>query len=386
MKTRPARRFGILVLALALVPGQFSTADAGVIPWLYDAVFGPVGHYGYGGGYGYGAPSTYSNYGGPRISYAVPSNSYRSSNCGPAECGPAGCATAPYRVSYSPFFGIPRLCPTGGCSPAFAGYRNSSGNCGACAKVACATSTCDAKTDWKAKEAKTEWSAEVVGGEAAVPTPAIEDEAPRPKTFKDEPADPSQAQPTAVGKVVTGESAGVASGAKPGDPNWQKTGKPAAEVTTGAAAEKVAPGSVGTSNEVKAGAQPAAGDAQSEKAGGEASAGFGKTQREGEAAAGENFKTPIPGAVPKDNGDAAPTKTQKLPDDAEGSPAAESDPGLNINLPLKLENQSSWKFEVPVRRIAFRAGFSRAKIARTAVSVNVDYVVPSTVALRLVSR
>jgi hypothetical protein len=137
---------------------------------------------------------------------------------------------------------------------------------------------------------------------------------------------------------------------------------------------------------VKVGAQPAAGDAKSATIAGEGSAGFGAAQREGEAAAEKDFKKPTPGADPKEDGDAVPTKTPKLPEATDGSPAAKSAPGLDINLPLELENQSSWKFEVPVRRIAFRAGFGRAKIARTSVSVNVDYVVPTTVALRLVSR
>lgn len=352
MKTRPARRFGILVLALALVPGQLSTADAGVIPWLYDAVFGPVGHYGggYGGGYGYGVPSTYSYYRGPGIGYAVPPSSNRSSNCGPVGCGPAGCATAPYRVSYSPFFGVPRLCPTGGCTPVLTGYRYSSGNCGSCATVACAKSTCDAQTAWKSNGARTEWSTEVVDGEAAVPTPVTAEEAPRPKkTFNDEPADPSKAQPNSVGKVVIEDTGGITSGGKPGP-----------------------------------------GDAQPATAGEETSAGFSATLREDDATDDDQFKKPIPGTEPEVNDGAAPTKTQQLPEnlpeDTDGSPATESAPGLDINLPLELENQSSWKVEFPVRRIAFRAGFGRAKVARTSVSVNADYVVPTTVAMRLVSR
>jgi hypothetical protein len=72
----------------------------------------------------------------------------------------------------------------------------------------------------------------------------------------------------------------------------------------------------------------------------------------------------------------------------EGLPEAEteSESGLDKSLPLNLDKKSSWKFEVPVQRIAFRAGFRRAKLARTTVSVDVDYVVPAASTLRLVSR
>ena len=224
---RPAQRFGILVLALALVPGQFSTADAGVIPWLYDAVFGPVGHYGYGG-YGYGGYCTAYRYpyAAPRISYAVPTWS------GTTKCGPAGCATTSYSVGYRPTY-----CSTGGCSTVLSSYRPSAGSCGACSVVASANSACAAKTAWKSKEskeAKTEWPTEVITSEATVPTPASQDEAPKPKTFVDEPADPANGQPVAVEKVVGDRDGAVTSGGKaaPGDPNWTETGKPAAVVVT----------------------------------------------------------------------------------------------------------------------------------------------------------
>jgi len=69
-------------------------------------------------------------------------------------------------------------------------------------------------------------------------------------------------------------------------------------------------------------------------------------------------------------------------------PGADETPGADAPqaLDLKLEEQSSLKFRAPVERIAFRAGFGRATVARTSVVVNDDYVVPTAVALRLVSR
>ncbi len=377
---RPAQRFGILVLALALVPGQLSTADAGVIPWLYDAVFGPVGHYGYGG-YDYSGYSTAYRYPytGRQVSYVMPSApAYRMpSTCGPTGCGPAGCATTYYSVGYRPLFVAPTYCSTGGCSTVLSAYRTTSGSCGACSAVASANSACAAKTAWKSeesKEAKTEWQTEVVTGESKVPTPAVQDEAPKPKTFADEPADPAKGQPVAVEKVVGEPNGGTTGGGKagPGDPNWTETGKPTANVATEASASTEAAKGVGEKS------------ATDEKSAG--NAGFGETLRDGEEDVNKIFSEPVPGVEAANDGEAAPTTTPVLPEGLEGVPESGVDTDVEKALPLELDKQSSWKFEVPVQRIAFRAGSRRAKLARTTVSVDVDYVVPSASTLRLVSR
>jgi hypothetical protein len=374
---RPARRFGILVLALALVPGQFATADAGVIPWLYDAVFGPVGHYG-SGGYGYGGYAYRSPYSGPRVSYMMPA---APAYYGRSNCGPAGCATSSYSVGYRPVFNAPSYCSTGGCSTVLTGYRYASGSCGTCSTVASANSACAAKTAWKSKEpkeAKTEWETEVIRAEAAVPTPAAQDEAPRPKTFVDEPADPSKGQPTSVGKVVAGDGNEVGNGAAvEGDPDWTKTGKPAAE-----------PSAAGTAGATTEGSAAAESVASEEAAAGEATeaAGFGKTQRGPEEDVNQNFTEPVPGVEAAVEGGVAPTKTPALPEGLEGLPETKPVPAKEAAQPLNLEEQSSLKFEAPVKRIAFRAGFRRAKVARTSVVVSDDYVVPTAVTWRLVSR
>ena len=354
---RPAQRFGILVLALALVPAQFSTVDAGVIPWLYDAVFGPV-HHGYGGyGYGYGSYGTayrYS-YAGPQVSYVMPAAPVY---YGQTNCGPAGCATPSYSVGYRPMFAHPTYCSTGGCSTVLSAYRYSTGNCGTCSTAASTNSACAAKTAWKSesKEATTQWPTEVIKGESAVPTPAAKDDAPRPKTFAVEPADPSRAQPMAVEKVVTDENGGITGGGKsaPGDPDWTKTGKPAVTV-----AEE----------------NPA-----------EADAGFGERLRDTEEDVNKIFTEPVQGVEAAVEGEAAPTTTPVLPEGLDGPQISEPKSELDQALPLNLDQKSSWKFEVPVQRVAFRAGFGRATLARTTVSVDVDYVVPAASTLRLVSR
>lgn len=385
---RSARRLGILVLTLALVPGLMSTTDAGVIPWVYDAIFGPVRPYGYSnygyGGYGYGTSYRYP-YAGQQVSYMTPASPvyYRSSTCGPSGCRTAACATPSYTVGYRSILSTPGCCTTSGCSSALTAYRYSSGNCGTCSVVASASGTCDAQTSWKSKEAKTEWKAEHVRGEAAVPTPVTQDDAPMPKTFADESVAPSKGEPMSVEKVVAEESSKATAG-KPvaGDPNWNSTGKPAAGATVGAEAS---PGNVEPAP-TAVGAEPIAGDTA---AGGKATAGFGPAVRGGDsnsASPKEKFEEPLKGAEV----DAVPTTTPALPEGLENTPVEplkEAAPELDINnLPLELENKSTWMLDVPVRRIAFRAGFGQVRLARTSSKVDVDYVVPTTASMSLVSR
>jgi len=176
-----------------------------------------------------------------------------------------------------------------------------------------------------------------------------------------------------VEKAVAGEAGQATAAGKPaaGDPNWTSTGKPAADPAGGAETSPSNVESVGDA-------------ATSEKAG------FGDTLRGNAADAAKGFTEPLKGVESAVEGDNVPTTTPVLPEGLEGKPvepAKEASPGLDINnLPLDLENKSSWKFDVPVRRIAFRAGFSRATLARTSVKVDVDYVVSTTSPLRLVSR
>ena len=345
-----------------------------------DAVFGPVGHYGYGG-YGYGGYSTAYRYpyAGPQVGYAMPvALTYQvPSNSGSTGCGPAGCATPSYSVGCRPMFIHPGYCSTGTCSTVLCGYRYVASSCGTCSSVASSGSACAAKTAWQSnepKESKTEWQTEVVRDEAAVPTPAATDEAPRPKTFTDEPADPSKAQPeVAVEKVVTGSGADVENKTTADtDPKWATTGKPA----PGLAAE-AAP----TDAAEEAAAETAAGVAAESVPG---AAGFGETQRGPEKDVNKTFEKAVQGVEPATEGEAA-TATAPLLEDGDALPKADEPSDADAAQALELEEQSSLKFRAPFKRIAFRPGFGRATVARTSIVVNDDYVVPAAVALRLVS-
>ena len=278
----------------------------------------------------------------------------------------------------------PSYCSTGGCSTIVSGYGYATSGCGTCSSAASSSSACAAKTAWKskdAKNAKTEWETEVIRGEAAVPTPAATDEAPKPKTFADEPADPSKAQPeVAVEKVVTGGGTDVGNGATAeADPNWATTGKPAPELAAeaapaGAVEEAAAAEAVTAEEAVGVAAEGVPGDA-----------GFGEAKRGPEEDVNKIFEKAI---ELDDSATAEEAATIKAPllEGGDALPGADETPGADAPQALELEEQSSLKFRAPVKRIAFRAGFGRAIVARTSVVVNDDYVVPTAVALRLVSR
>jgi hypothetical protein len=130
MKFRSLKFLLIVGGAACLASGSATTAEAGIIPWIYDAIFGPVGSqqalYGgyaptYGAGYGvsYGSGSAIpTSYYGP--SYFGPAPTLGLSGSSP--CSSGACGT-------QAFYGTASSC----CSP-----------CGGsgCATGACGTGTC----------------------------------------------------------------------------------------------------------------------------------------------------------------------------------------------------------------------------------------------------
>lgn len=80
---------------LALAAGATNTSQAGIIPWMYNAIFGPVGSMGYGAYY---APAP------------VPVGVGYAPVWGGGGCGTCTAGYAPYSVAYAPF-------DVGCCSP-----------------------------------------------------------------------------------------------------------------------------------------------------------------------------------------------------------------------------------------------------------------------------
>ncbi len=126
-------RFASL-LSVALVVGLSSAANAGVIPWVYDAVFGPVRYPAYGYGYGYSYPEygygyRYSPY---AVSYAP---TYCDSQRGYSSCGPSGVSNCGYwnSVSCTPGY-EPResvcVTPSGCCPTEWSSKPSTSSNSG----------------------------------------------------------------------------------------------------------------------------------------------------------------------------------------------------------------------------------------------------------------
>lgn len=372
---RPARRIGTVVLGICLIPGLLSTTQAGLIPWLYDAVFGPVAPYGYG---------YHSSYAYPYVARPV-ITSYRGA---PSTCGPVAYSipawTSGYgNGSYGPSVTrVPSGCSTGSCPPIVGCYRPVwSPVCGPCqsgtCRVASAAEGCKSNCD--AKGATTEWKAEVLRGNAAsdvtAPEPATLDEAPRPRTFADEPADPFNSETTVEKAAVTEEAGASSGGGTPGDPNWDKTG------------ESPVPVAVESAEKAVSETAPAAAEAVSKPviesvvspadATGLESAGFGEAVREADGLPDpEVFSTPLDKVKPEKS---APVDAPLL----EGLDLNSSDEKVS---PLDLQNQSSWKFRAPFQRISFRAGFRTAVIARQTVRVETDYVIPAAATAHLVSR
>ena len=133
------RSLGMLAVTVGLALGSGSSADAGLIPWSYNALFGygPASpQYAYYGGYGYGydaGPVTYSaSYGG-----------YTSNCCGQAVTyygpAPAGCCGSCNSC------GSCGSCATGncggGCSTCGTNYGGDCSNCGGAGCSNCAPSS-----------------------------------------------------------------------------------------------------------------------------------------------------------------------------------------------------------------------------------------------------
>ena len=148
-------RFSAILGAACLSAGLAAPAEAGIIPWTYNAIFGPVGS-----NAGYSSGTTTANYGGGGAccgdgggpmgnSYLGPG--YAFDPYGPAvgmgggcgSCGTGGCATGCCGVRS--FFGrrccLPCGFSCGGCSLGGCG----SGGCstGSCGAGGCANGQCD---------------------------------------------------------------------------------------------------------------------------------------------------------------------------------------------------------------------------------------------------
>lgn len=120
------------LIAVSLVVGSASLSQAGIIPWVYDAVFGPVrspawgySSYGYSGGYGYSGYTPHTASYAP-YSYGYASYGYPSYN--------SGCSTCSTNYGWSPAWGCNSCssgCSMGSCGSG-CGVPASAASCNSC--------------------------------------------------------------------------------------------------------------------------------------------------------------------------------------------------------------------------------------------------------------
>ena len=158
--------------AFLVATGIASASQAGIIPWAYDAVFGPVRYPAYGYGYSpyavsYSRPVYYRS--GPR--YAPVSYGY-SSGCSP-------CSTSYYApVTYAaPSYGCGPVVAAPSCGPCGGTSYASTGGClSGCAATPSTTSDPAAKP---ATNGKSAWNSTKKPGEVT------KEPAPTPRTFQE---------------------------------------------------------------------------------------------------------------------------------------------------------------------------------------------------------
>ena len=162
--------------AFLVATGIASASQAGIIPWAYDAIFGPVRYPAYGNGYSpssvsYSRPVYYRS--APR--YAPVSYGYSSgcSSCSTSNYAPVSYAAPSYGCGCGPVVAAPSCGPCGGSSYASA---SSSGCLSGCAATPSATSTPASKP---ATNGKSAWNS------TKKPSEVTKDPAPTPRTFQE---------------------------------------------------------------------------------------------------------------------------------------------------------------------------------------------------------
>lgn len=319
-----SRRFGIAALVVTLVGTLIGSSHAGVIPWVYNAIFGPVGY----------GPSPYP-YG--QMGYGCsPCMARMPVKCRPSPCSPCSSGSCPTYVSY----GVRSSCSTG-----------------------------SEVTQWKSEGSETRRAPEPEAVTRRAPEPV--DPAPAPKTFVgQEKADAATAQES-VNRAESpagteGESSTVTSVEPAGASDEESPGVTEAPVVV----ETPSPGvDAGTASDTATAAESATAGSGT---------GFTATSEEEKDTTPatpdlsvDPFKTPVPGVqTEEETGIPAPS----LPADVEK--------------PAGLDGETSWKLSVPTRRLVRQSSYQNAWLARRSMSVDSEYVIPtdSVARIRSVTR
>lgn len=315
-------RHFVAALALALSASFTSSAQAGIIPWVYDVIFGPVhSRHDYAPAYSYSpAPMSYS-----QPAYSYPSTYSYSGYAGGYGCQPCQtrcntCATAPSGSAkpaaqqqqqpqstvafYHPFYGwVSQSCPAASSAPQTAAKPSPD------------------KVGSRVPDPKATFAEDIeqVAGQKADPFVA-------PMSVK-KPVAPRNGDAATVDDAAAGDA----------KPKFEATTPPAAGTNSNAPAK---PGDAGFAEQPQRGTEP-------------------------------NFVTPLDGETqPEKSGEK--TKPIELDDVSKG---------LNLD-----NKSTWVVPAPGVERIAFRPGFRNARLARHSDVVNVDFVIPATSVTRIVSK
>lgn len=284
---RFSRRLAVAALVTLPLLAVPAVSQAGVIPWAFDVLFGPVGYPGYGySGYGYYGP-------------------YNPGYYGSAGCGPCVSACSPCSAP------VGSACSSGACSSTTAYYVSST--------------PCNAKTSWKSDAPKAA-AAAVPKKAAPAASETTFDEGALNGELKKTPFPPTPVNPTnAASPAATGAGANT-------------TEAPAAAVTTGSQTDTAVGVGADTSG------FPAGDDGE--------------------------FSTPKAGKP----AEAAPATGAK-------APALDA-----VDKALGLDGKSSWIVTPTHRRLAQRATFRDAQVARRSVPVKTDAGLPAQSGARIAAR
>ena len=151
-------RVGLLSLLTLAMSGNVSRCEAGIIPWMYNVIFGtgpmvrPAYYGGYGGGYGRGYSSMYAPMGYQSMAYSAsyapasyaPASYYQPVSYAMPAWGWSGYSPA-YSVGYGASYDGCSSYGTSDCGCNSCGYTHCGGcgSCGGCSNGGCGTSGCD---------------------------------------------------------------------------------------------------------------------------------------------------------------------------------------------------------------------------------------------------
>lgn len=302
--------------AFLVAMGIASASHAGIIPWAYDAIFGPVRYPAYGYGYSpYAVSYSRPVYVNSAPMYAPVSYGYSSgcSSCSTSYYAPVSYASSSYGCGCGPVVAAPACGPCGGTS-----YAAASGCLSGCSPTA---------TPPQEKAPATNGN-----GKSAWKKPADKDPAPAPRTFQD----PDRGA-TPAGATSTD---GLGTGTRSRGPRTDEGAGNEVEVNRPA-----------TTNDEPTILKPKKAPAQTTD---------------------DLFEEVLPKKAPKTNDDFQLPKENETP----SNDATDGNTESTIRLPqpkLNLDAKIAWQAAPPMERVPIHTKLAKASVSRRVPSTDSDW-------------